>query len=258
MYPVLFRLGDFEISTYGAAVALGVLLAGVWMDRVYRERELGLSGWDTALSAVICGWLGARLLYIAIHGREFLDQPAEYIFSRSGFVFSGGLIGGMLAVHFMARRARAPFLDVADATAAPLALGHAVGRIGCFLFGCCYGKPVSPALAFLGARFPDDSQVCLMQDGPACLPVHPSQLYESALLFALAAALWRFLRSFAAPGRLAGLYLLVYGLGRIGIEWTRADDRGWLAPEISVTQFVSALAALAGLVLLARPVARAS
>lgn len=258
MYPVLFRIGDFEISTYGVAVALGVLLAGAWMERICRARGLRLSGWDTALAAVVCGWLAARLLYIAINWNGFLDHPAEYIFSRSGFVFSGGLMGGALAVWVMARRAGAPFLAVADAGAAPLALGHAIGRIGCFLFGCCYGQPISDALAFLGARFPDGSQACLAQTGDVCLPVHPSQLYESALLFALAATLWRLGRYALAPGRVAGIYLLVYGVGRIAVEMTRADERGWLAPGITVTQGVSALVALAGLALLVRPAAKAS
>jgi phosphatidylglycerol:prolipoprotein diacylglycerol transferase len=219
-------------------VALGAL-AGVWLLR--REaRRTGLPDAvvDVGIAGVIGGLIGAKLLWTAEHAGE--APLLQLLTSRGGMSWFGGLSGGMAAGLVFMRRARLRSIAVLAAAAPGLAVGHAIGRIGCFLVGDDYGRPSTLpwAVAFPNGLPPTD------------VPVHPTQLYEAVPLFALAVLLTR-LRAAGAPGRrVFGVYLLLAGLLRFAIEFLRVDERVLLG--LSVAHLASLAAMAAGAALLAR------
>src|SRR5690348_14209386 len=139
MYPVLFRIGSIEITSFGVAVAIAALV-GLWLLRRELSRSHGQAGAaDVAALAVLTGLAGAKLLWVAEHAGE--EPLADLLFSRGGLSWFGGLVGGggtALAVFRCRRWLVMPLL--AAATPA-LTIGHAIGRIGCFLVGDDYGRP---------------------------------------------------------------------------------------------------------------------
>jgi phosphatidylglycerol---prolipoprotein diacylglyceryl transferase len=250
MFPELFRIGPFPIHTYGLLVAVGIL-AGSWLGEILNRRVGGEKGryLDLALVTVLGGLLGARLLFILVNLPWYLAHPAEVVMIwKGGLVFYGGLIGGVATFLVSARSFGMPVLRTGDIALVSLTLGHAFGRLGCFAAGCCYGAPTDLPWA---VTFTD----------PACLatavlgkPVHPTQLYEAAFLFALSGfLLWRFSRR-AFDGQVACLYGMLYGAGRFGLEFLRIDPRGSLGP-LSTSQWISlavVAVAAAGYVILGR------
>jgi phosphatidylglycerol:prolipoprotein diacylglycerol transferase len=249
MHPALF--GGL-VSTYGLCLATGFLLA-VWVasrasDDPPATREL-------ALVVLLCGILGARLAFVAVCGSW---ARALYVW-EGGLVFYGGLAGGALGAWMWAhRRKQAPWA-VADALVAPVALGHAFGRLGCFFAGCCFGRE-----AAFGARFPPESLafqelVARGQLSPAATataPLHPVQLYEALVELALFVALSALARRKRWHGQVVTAYLLLYGLSRAALEGLRGDGlRGTIGP-LSTSQAVAALT-IAGALLVWRGRARA-
>jgi phosphatidylglycerol---prolipoprotein diacylglyceryl transferase len=238
IYPVLFRIGSFEITSFGVMVALGALV-GVWLLR--REaRRAGLPDGvvDIGIAGVIGGLVGAKLLWTAEHAGE---APLLHLLtSRGGMSWFGGLAGGLLAGLVFMRRARVLPMPVLAAAAPGLAAGHAIGRIGCFLVGDDYGRASTLpwAVAFPRGLPPTD------------VPVHPTQLYEALPLVGLAVLLTR-LRAAGTPDRrVFGVYLLLAGFLRFAIEFVRVDERVLLG--LSVAHLASLAAMLTGAALLAR------
>lgn len=138
MYPVLFRIGHFTVSTYGVLVALASLAATWVASRAFRERGLpGDEAWSLTAYALLGGIVGAKLYYVALHG----DLSA--LLSRGALVWYGGLIGGAAAVLWAVRRKGLPLDPTADSLALALPLGHAIGHIGCSFSGDSYGTPSS-------------------------------------------------------------------------------------------------------------------
>ena len=143
MYPQLFHYGRFFLPTYGLLVATGVLI-GMWIS-VRNAERIGLDGekaWNLGILVVLCGIIGSKILYILNDWGEYSAHPSE-IFSvstlQAGGVFSGGLLAAFLAAAWYVRKRHMPALRTCDAFAPGLALGHAIGRVGCFAAGCCYG-----------------------------------------------------------------------------------------------------------------------
>ncbi|HKK09030.1 MAG TPA: prolipoprotein diacylglyceryl transferase family protein, partial [Gemmatimonadota bacterium] len=136
MYPELFRIGSHAVATYGVVVALAVLVGGTLLARGFEERRLeGDAAWSVVWWALVGAVVGAKAYYVLLHG-----DPAA-IFSRSGLVWYGGLIGGLAAGVIGTRRMGLPPGRVADAAAPALALGHGLGHVGCFFSGDSYGLP---------------------------------------------------------------------------------------------------------------------
>ncbi len=233
MLPVLITLGPLEVSSYGVLVALGWLAGVKWL--VARRAELGLSEdgvWDLVYWAFGGAFVGGKLLY-------FLVTPGSFAFTvealRYGFVFYGGLLGGLAAAVWRAKRLGLPVLKLADYCLAALALGHGVGRFGCLLAGCCYGRhtelPWGIALAGDPSR-------------------HPTQVYEALLNLGLFAFLALYALPRAADGRwrrgsaFAG-YLLGYAALRFFVESLRGDDRGAFVMGLSPSQWVAIAVAAA-------------
>ena len=211
MYPVLFRLGSFEITSFGVMVALGAALGILLLRReLIRSGVDGAKGVDAALVGVLGGLAGAKLLYVAEHWAEPISST---LFSRGGMSWYGGLTGGVLAGLAMVAWQRLPLITVLSAAAPALTLGHAVGRIGCFLVGDDYGRPTSLPW---GMAFPEGLP-------PTTERVHPTQLYEAAALAAITVGLLWLRRRGARDRAVFGWYLLVAGVLRFSIEAIRVN-----------------------------------
>ena len=237
MYPVLFRLGTFEITSFGVLVAIGAL-AGLWLlGRELRHGGLPESAADAGIAGVAGGMVGAKLLWVVEHLGE--EPVASLLFSRGGLSWFGGFAGGLAAGLWLLHHRRLPMMAVLAAAAPALAVGHAIGRVGCFLVGDDYGRPstVPWAVAFPQGLPPTD------------VPVHPTQLYEAAMLVPIALLLLR-LRHRGGSDRLVfGAYLAMAGTLRFFIEIVRVNHR--VVGPLTVAQIAAAAAALAGAWLIA-------
>ena len=258
MFPVALRLGDLVITWYGVAVAVGFVAAVRWS--VVRARDNGLSG---AMVERLCFWLivsavvGSRVLYVLTDLGTYLASPLQVFNPREGgLVFLGGLLGAIACGVYFVRRWELSLPRYADILLPAVALGHGIGRLGCFAVGCCYGRP-APDLPW-AVTLPVSGWE---QIAPPGVPLHPVQLYAAVANLALFAALawWYPRRRF--DGEPALLYLALYSVDRIVLELFRGDEaRGFVLPEllgsaISTSQFTSVLVltgAVAGYLILRR------
>ena len=228
-------------------VALGFLL-GLWTasrrglrEGIPAERIIDLGPW-----LILGSIVGARTLYVTSYWHEqFAGKPIWEIFmvQHGGLVYYGGLFGASLAFILYCRGKSLPLWKGADILAPSVALGHAVGRIGCLFNGCCYGRPCSLPW---GITFPDNP------GGPRPgIPVHPTQVYESILNLVLYAALAWFYRRKKFDGQIFGTYLVSYALIRSFVEIFRGDyPQYYFGGRVTPAHLVSALILAAGLVLL--------
>ncbi len=215
------HLGRFFLPTYGLLVSLGVLL-GLWIS-VRNSERLGIDGekaWNLGILVVLCGIVGSKVLYVINEGMS----PRE-IFSvstlQAGGVFSGGLLAAMVAAAWYVRKHHMPALGTCDAFAPGLALGHAIGRIGCFAAGCCYGKPTHH---FWGVTFTNPLANAITGT-PLNIPLEPTQLFESAVELANFFLLMWLLKRRKFDGQVFGAFMFIYGTARFFLEYLR-DDPG--------------------------------
>ena len=236
IYPVLFRIGSFEITSFGALVAIGALV-GLWVFRRELQRSgLPESGVDAAVAGIVGGMIGAKLLWTFEHLGE---EPAlDLLLSRGGMSWFGGFAGGLLAGVWVMRRRRLPVLTVLAAATPALAIGHAIGRLGCFLVGDDYGTPTDLPW---GIVFPEGLP-------PTFVPVHPTQIYEALALVPLAVLLIHWRRSGRDDRFVLGAYLILAGAIRFAIEFLRVDQR--VLGPFSVAHLASLGAVVAGIALL--------
>jgi len=225
---ILFHFFGLPVHAYGAAIAVAFVFA-VWHIRKLAERE-GYKGdvvVDAAIAAMISAIVGARLFHVFTPSEwvHYRQHPGDiFAIWEGGLTFYGGLLGCLVVLPFVFRFHKVAFWNIADCFAPAVALGHGIVRLGCFMNGCCYGKPVS-----WGIKFPE------LGDG---IPRQPSQLYEAAvgvILFFVLMSLWP-VRRFR--GQLWLLYLLFYAVARFAIEYTRDDERGGLG-WFSTSQWVA-------------------
>jgi phosphatidylglycerol---prolipoprotein diacylglyceryl transferase len=254
VHPILFQFGSFTIYTYGVLVAAGVL-TGVWLAAKDAPR-VGLAPvkiWNLGIYGILFALVTSKLWLILSLWNYYAANPRE-IFStatlQSGGTFFGGFLGGILWTAYYTRRENMPILPTLDVCSAPLALGHAIGRVGCFMAGCCFGKPTTLPW---GVTF--TSQVAARISGtPLNVPLHPTQLYEAAAEFLNFLFLYFVGRRWRAPGQLVGAYMILYGAERGLLEFLR-DDPGrtpLFHGALSLMQLVSIALILAGLVLWSR------
>lgn len=225
MVPRLFHIGNFNLPTYGLLVSLGVLV-GLWIS-VRNSAKQGIdpeNAWNFGILVVLSGIVGAKILYIINDWSTYVAHPRE-IFSLStlqaGGVFSGGLIGALIAAVWFIRKHHMPALATCDGFAPGLALGHAIGRIGCFAAGCCYGKPTTH---FWGVTFTNPLASALVGT-PLGVPLEPTQLFESAVELANFFILMWMLKRKKFDGQVFAAYVILYGVARYFLEFIR-DDPG--------------------------------
>ena len=225
MFPQLFHIGKFFLPTYGFLVALGVLL-GLWIS-VRNSERLGYNGdlsWNLGILVVLCGIIGSKVLYIINDWSTYKDHLGD-IFSistlQSGGVFSGGLLAAFAAAAWYVHKHHMPPLGTCDAFAPGLALGHAIGRVGCFAAGCCYGKETHH---WWGVTFTNPLAASITGT-PLGHPLEPTQLFESAVELANFFLLMWLLKRRKFDGQVFGAFLFIYGIARFFLEYLR-DDPG--------------------------------
>jgi phosphatidylglycerol:prolipoprotein diacylglycerol transferase len=217
MDKVAFHIGSFPIHWYGVLVAAGFWL-GLWSS-TYRAAKAGISPervWDAGLWLIVGTILGARILHVITYwDQDFAGKPISEIFmvQHGGLVFYGGLIGATLSGIIFLRVKRLPMWKFGDALAPGIPLGYAIGRMGCLMNGCCYGKPTSLPWAI---HFPADHET-------HGIGVHPTQVYESLLSLALFGALTWFWPRRKFDGQVFAIYLMSYAVLRSVVEFFRGD-----------------------------------
>ena len=238
MHPILFRIGPFELYTYGALLAAGFLVA-IYLamresGRVGLKPELAA---DLGIVVILSSIVGARLFYILFYDLTYtLAHPAELLRLRqTGLVFYGGLIFAVAAGIAYCKWKRVPILLMMDIAAPSIAIGQAIGRIGCFMSGCCYGKPTWVSWA---VKFPQLDQLR-----------HPTQIYESFATFMIFLALMWFRKRKSRDGQVAWLYVMMYAPARFILEFFRGDNPQVLF-GLTISQVIS-IVAVVGAVLLA-------
>jgi phosphatidylglycerol:prolipoprotein diacylglycerol transferase len=248
MYPKLFDLGPLTVYTYGVLLAAAYLL-GLKMAMVRAARR-GLDAnrvLDLGIYIIISALIGAKLLLFVTDFRAYMANPRELLtIIRSGGVFYGGLILAVVVALVYIRRIGLPLWTTCDVFAPGIALGHVVGRFGCFFAGCCWGKPTKLPW---GITFTD--QFAALNVGtPLNQALHPTQLYEAGAEFLILMVLLyteRKGRQFA--GRTFWLYMLLYAISRYFIENFRDDPRGMVG-MFSTSQFISLFLAPLAIVML--------
>jgi len=251
-HPLSYQVGPFNLTGFGLAILLTFVIAQLIsqyeMER--RGHDPTVMG-DLVFAAVVGGLLGAKIYY------AILMHDWSSLASRAGFVFWGGLIGGILATALVMRWKHLSFARVSDVSSATLAAGYAVGRTGCWAVGDDYGRPWD---GFLATKFPEGappSTVANMSQifgvkFPASMPqnevvaVHPTQLYEVSAGFVMFLILWRYRDHKHAEGWLFGLYCVLAGIERFIIEFFRAKDDRVLAGGLTVAQLIAILFAIGG------------
>jgi len=234
MSPVCFFIFGRPIYWYGIMVA-AAFLACITHLSVLGRREGRSYAFvsDLGFWVMVAGIIGARISYVLANLNYFITNPALIIrVDQGGLIYYGGFIGAVLAAVIYARVKRVPFRPFADFIVTALPLGQAIGRIGCFLNGCCYGTP---------GTWP----WCVVMDG---VERHPTQLYESFFCLAVYCLLLWYYRQRPRSGRVFALYLILYPLGRFLLEFWRGDERlQWLG--MNVAQEISLLILAAGILI---------
>lgn len=238
MFPKIFQFGDFFLPAYGLLVALGVL-AGLKVSTTLAIRR-GFDPEKITNLVVLCalsGLAGAKIAMV-IFDWDYYSADFSLLFSLSTLqaagVFQGGLLIAIAAAWVFMRRNGLPFLPVADLLAPGIALAHAIGRIGCFAAGCCWGDYCTRPWAVTFTN-PEAAELTGV---PLHVALHPTQLYESAAEFVIFGLLWRRARISRIPGTEIGFYLTVYSTVRFLVEFVRSHAQG-LVWGLSLTQWMS-------------------
>ena len=251
MHPRLLQFGHFTLYTYGILAAIG-LIAGLSLI-VHLAKGDGISEektWNLGLVCIIAGVIGAKLLliindwsYYSIHRREIFS----FNIFQAGGVFSGALVLGTISAMVFIKWKQMPFLRTVDAMAPGIAFGHAIGRLGCFAAGCCYGRPTEVAW---GVTFTDPIANAVVGT-PLNVRLHPTQIYEFLADMAIFAVLLWLGRHRRFAGQVMGTYAFLYGIARYFIEFYRDDpERGSVfGGMMTLTQLLAVLFVILGAIL---------
>ena len=237
MYNEILTIGPVTIHGYGLMIGLGVMAALLLGD--YRAKKFGLNGdhiYGMTFSAVILGFLAARILFIITEWENFLQNPMQYL-TGAGFVVYGGIIGGALTIYGFCKIKKIDMLSYLDLMIPSVALAQALGRVGCFLAGCCYGKETDSCLGvvFTNSDF-----------APNGVKLLPTQLFMAGGdLIIMAVLLW-YAAKRPMRGRTSAMYLILYSIGRFFIEFLRNDDRGTVG-VLSTSQFIAVFTLAVGI-----------
>lgn len=234
MFPNLIDIGFLHLRTYGAMMAIGFLLCSWLVERLSGRKDV----FNLLLALIISGIAGSRIAYVIEHWEAEFANHLERIIrvDQGGLMFYGGFILSVLVFFIWCWRKHEKPLKLADLLAVVIPLGHAFGRIGCFCFGCCYGRDSE---CWCAVTFPARSP-SWFEHGGRMVKVLPTQLFEAGalfLLFALLLSIWH-KRKYLHEGLITGTYLIGYAVIRFGIEFLRGDPRAAIGP-FSISQTIS-------------------
>lgn len=250
MHPLLIEipiLGGIRIYSYGVLVAAAFFLSILWTAR--EAKRLGMDPnvvMDLSFYIILATLVGARLMYIIVEWRRYAEHPMDIIkIWEGGLVFYGGLISSILVSVIYLRKHHLNFFQVADLFMPGVALGHGIGRLGCFFAGCCYGREAPHFWA--AVRFPQTP----FSLAPAGIPLYPAQLMEMATLLGLFGFLVFMSRRKKFDGQIFLLYIVLYSIARSILETFRGDAiRGFVIPGwLSTSQLVSLILILVAVVI---------
>lgn len=240
MYPILLELGPVKIASYGTMIAIGFILAVLMAEKRAEKKGLDrdLIFW-LGMTCIVSGFIGAKLMFYIVEIEYYMEDWSRLLDFNAGFVVYGGIILGILAGWLFCKIKKLEFGRYFDIVMPSVALAQAFGRIGCFLAGCCHGKETD---SVIGIAFYDS---VFAPNGVKLIPI---QLFSSAALFILVIILVKFAENpHRRPYKVAGLYMILYSIGRFVIEFFRADDRGTVG-VFSTSQFISLGIVLLGFV----------
>jgi len=255
-HPFQFGVGPLQFTGFGIAVVMSFVVA-----QMISQHQMERKGYDPApiadmiIGAVVGGLLGAKLYFVVVLGNW------DALFTRGGFVFWGGFIGGAIGVLAIARWKKVPLLRTMEVGAPSLAAAYAVGRTGCWAIGDDYGRPWDGPLATVFPQGAPPSTAGVMSsefgvsfppgtDPASVVAVHPTQLYEVAMATLMFAIIWRLRGHRHREGWLFGVYLALAGVERFVVEFYRAKD-DHLALGLTIAQMISIAVLLGGLAWLA-------
>ena len=244
MHPILFRLGPLTVHTYGVLVAAGFLVGIVFAVRQAKKEGIPSDKiTDLAFYIILAAIIGSRLLFIFVNAGYYISNPlGVFKIWEGGLVFYGGVLLAVPTAVWYVTSNRLGLWNIADILAPSIAIGHAFGRLGCFAAGCCYGK--AAASLPWAVVFTDPN--CL---APTNIAMHPTQLYESAGEFVNFLVLISLGKHRTFSGEIFMSYLVLYSILRFTVEFFRGDvERGFILPNLSVSQGISLAVFLTGII----------
>jgi phosphatidylglycerol:prolipoprotein diacylglycerol transferase len=244
MFPVLFSIGPLTLHTYGLFIAIAIV-AGILIT-IPTGKSYGMTAQqiiDMGFIMILSGIIGSRLVYILINFSYYISHPLD-IFKiwQGGLVFSGALIAVILVITWYVWRSNYTLWQIGDLWAPAAAIGQGIGRIGCFMAGCCYGKPTDVAW---GVVFTDPQSIATLN-----IPLHPTQLYSSLSGFIIFFVLMILKAKKKFDGQVLLWFMILHSTSRLYIERFRGDDRGLIMNDWSVTQLLTIIILIASVVML--------
>ena len=242
MHPDLFSIGPLTLHTYGLLIAIGFIVGLVIAIKTGRRHGIDSQQiMDLSFLLIISGIIGSRIVYILMNISYYIANPLDmFKLWHGGLVFSGGLLAAIIACYLYIRRHKLDILLIGDIFAPSVAIGQAIGRIGCFMAGCCYGKPTSVTW---GVIFTDPDSIA-----PLNIPLHPTQLYDAISNFIIFIIIMIVSPWKKFNGQVIIWFLILHSTARLFIERFRGDDRGIIPlTGWTMTQFIAILILLSAI-----------
>ncbi len=234
MHPDLFSIGPITIHTYGVMVAIGFLLGvGLALRQARKEGIPPERISDLSFYLLLAAIIGSRIFYVLLNPGPYIKNPLAILkIWEGGLVFYGGLIFAVITGVIYIKRHNLSLWQIADIFAPSIAIGHAIGRLGCFFAGCCHGRPADLPWA---VTFTDPHSLA-----PLGIALHPTQLYEAGGEFINFLILLLLRKRQTFRGEIFWSYVILYSILRFFVEFFRGDAaRGMLTQELSVAQAIS-------------------
>ncbi len=252
----LFSIGKFTVHGYGLMIGLGFMAAVLVGGALAKRRQLSDSDFtNMAILVLVIGFLGGKILHVIVEFQAFLADPMSVLGSE-GFVVYGGIITGIATIFVYCKVKKLKFLEYIDLFATVVPVNQALGRIGCLLAGCCYGKHTESSFSIV---FPEG---CMAPPGVRLIPTQPLMAAGNFFIFVCLTLLYlstcpkkgpdgeaAVAKHTYIPGLATSLYLVMYSVGRFVIEYFRDDPRGEVS-VLSTSQFIAIFTFTAGLALL--------
>lgn len=238
MYNDLLKIGPFTLHSYGLFIGIGFLVALILAEKRAPKNDMDPEAVSAfGLYCAVTGILGAKIMFCIVGWRDFIRDPLSMLGS-SGLVVYGGIIGGILSAVLYCRLKKMNFWDIFDLILPSVAVAQGFGRIGCFMAGCCYGKETN---AWYGIAFHHSDYA------PNGVKMIPTQLLSSAGMFLIAFLLFWYARYAKKAGQIGAMYMILYSIGRFGIEFLRGDLARGSIGRLSTSQFISVFIVLIGI-----------